>query len=157
MAMAGLRQDGSSGNKFNIISKQFTLGKHERLKSRKLIKQLFSEGKSFNVYPFKMYHIKGGNVFDPLQKYSSEKKKIILQCGFGVSAKVFRKAVDRNRIKRLMRESYRLQKNFLQEMLEQKQMQLALFLIYTGKDLPEYKIVNDKIAVILLRIVNEIK
>ncbi|HEX4371825.1 MAG TPA: ribonuclease P protein component [Puia sp.] len=138
------------------MSKQFTFGKYERLKSRKLIKQLFSDGKSFSVYPFKIYYLLNENVFDSLKKYSSEKKKIILQCGVGVSSKNFKKAVDRNRIKRLMRESYRLQKIFLQDSLKGKDLQLALFLIYTGKELPEYKMVSDKIELILNRLVKSV-
>ncbi|HLY71435.1 MAG TPA: ribonuclease P protein component [Puia sp.] len=123
----------------------------ERLKSRKLIRHLFSGGKSFTVYPFKIYYLLDENIFDLLKKYSSAKKKIILQCGVGVSSKNFKKAVDRNRIKRLMRESYRLQKGFLQDVLKAKNLQLALFIIYTDKELPEYKMVSDKIELILHR------
>jgi ribonuclease P protein component len=52
-----------------------------------------------------------------------------------------------------MRESYRLQKIFLQDGLKEKNLQLALFLIYTGKELPEYKMVSDKIELILHRLV----
>jgi ribonuclease P protein component len=70
----------------------------------------------------------------------------------GVSSKNFKKAVDRNRIKRLMRESYRVQKIFLHDVLKEKNKQLALFLIYTGKELPEYKMASDKIELILHRI-----
>jgi ribonuclease P protein component len=72
-----------------------------------------------------------------------------LQAGFSASSRNFKKAVDRNRIKRLMREAYRLQKNPLQEALQAKQKQLALFFIYTGKELPDYKTVSEKIGVIL--------
>lgn len=79
-----------------------------------------------------------------------------MQCGVGVSSKNFKKAVDRNRIKRLMRESYRLQKIFLQDSLKGKDLQLALFLIYTGKELPEYKMVSDKIELILNRLVKSV-
>jgi ribonuclease P protein component len=75
-----------------------------------------------------------------------------LQCGVGVSSKNFKKAVDRNRIKRLMRESYRLQKFFLNDALREKNQQLALFLIYTGKEMPGYKMVSDKIELILHRL-----
>jgi ribonuclease P protein component len=74
----------------------------------------------------------------------------------GASARIFKKAVDRNRIKRLMRESYRLQKNTLSELLVQHQRVLAIFVIYTGKDLPEYKLVSEKIALILQRMTKEI-
>lgn len=70
-----------------------------------------------------------------------------------MSSKNFKKAVDRNRIKRLMRESYRLQKNFLQNVLIEKNSQVVLFIIYIGKELPEYKMVSDKIELILHRIV----
>ena len=63
-----------------------------------------------------------------------------------VSTRHFKKAVDRNRIKRLMRESYRLQKNNLQTVLEEKHLNLAVFFIYTGKELPEYTLIFEKIG-----------
>jgi len=72
-----------------------------------------------------------------------------LQSGFAVSAKNFKKAVDRNRIKRLMREAYRLQKNSL-TLTSQKN--LAVFFIYTGKALPEYEDVSEKIRLALNRL-----
>jgi len=137
------------------IAKQFTLGKYERLKSRKLIEQLFSEGKSFSIHPFKIFYLVNENIFSALQKKSLHAKKIILQCGVGVSSKIFKKAVDRNRIKRLIREAYRLQKFFLHDALKEKNLQLALFIIYTGKELPDYKMVSDKIDLILHRITKE--
>jgi ribonuclease P protein component len=96
------------------------------------------------------------NLFDSLKKYSSSSKKIILQCGVGASVKAFKKAVDRNRIKRIMREGYRVQKKFLLDILSEKESQLAIFFIYTGKEQPEFKIVNDKIALILHRVAKEI-
>ena len=69
-----------------------------------------------------------------------------LQAAVSVSTRHFKKAVDRNRIKRLMRESYRLQKNNLQIVLEEKHLNLAVFFIYTGKELPEYTLIFEKIG-----------
>lgn len=76
-----------------------------------------------------------------------------LSAGVGASSKNFKKAVDRNRIKRLTRESYRLQKNELQNLLKERNQQLAIFFIYTSKDLPEYKMVFEKMGLILQRLI----
>ncbi len=81
-----------------------------------------------------------------------------LQFGAGVSGKIFKRAVDRNRVKRLTREAYRLQKKQLQEATMQKKLQLNIFFIYTGKELPAFNIVREKVNVILnklTKIVNE--
>ena len=68
----------------------------------------------------------------------------------------FKKAVDRNRIKRLMREAYRLQKNELKELLIGKQKSLALFVIYTGKTIPDYPFVFEKMGKVLQKLSEEI-
>jgi len=75
-----------------------------------------------------------------------------------VSGKNFKRAVDRNRVKRLTREAYRLQKKQLQEDTIEKKLQLNIFFIYTGKELPAFNIVREKVNVILnklTKIVNE--
>ncbi len=75
-----------------------------------------------------------------------------------MSGKNFKRAVDRNRVKRLAREAYRLQKKQLQEVTMQKKLQLNIFFIYTGKELPAFNIVREKVNVILnklTKIVNE--
>jgi len=131
------------------VAKQFTLGKKERLKSRKQIEQLFSKGKNFPLAPFRIYYLA-----TPLITNSSSS----LQFGAGVSGKNFKRAVDRNRIKRLTREAYRLQKTQLQEATMEKNLQLNIFFIYTSRELPGFNIVKEKVNVILNKlttIINE--
>lgn len=77
-----------------------------------------------------------------------------LQFGVGVSTRNFKKAVDRNRIKRLLREAYRLQKNELKDKVTLKKIQLNLFIIYTGRELPAYNLIFDKVTVALQKVVN---
>jgi ribonuclease P protein component len=123
-----------------IIQHVFTFRADEKLKSRKLIQQLFKEGKSFSHFPFRVIYMQPGNNHSHLQS------------AFSVSSKKFKKAVDRNRIKRLMREAYRLQKFPLQDALEKKGKYLAVFIIYTGHDLPVYDFISPKMAAALLRL-----
>ena len=130
------------------MAKQFTLKKDERLKRRKIIEQLFSEGRAVTAFPIRVQY----KMVDQLA--------VPLQAGFSVSSRNFKRAVDRNRIKRLMREAYRLQKLPLEQALQTKEQQLALFLIYTGKELPAYALVKEKVEVVLkklLQTVNGVK
>ena len=129
------------------VRKQFTLGKDERLKSRKQIEKLFAEGKSFVVSPFRVYFI----INDELSMANRS-----LQFGVGVSTKNFKKAVDRNRIKRVTREAWRLQKNELKALLKIHDKQLNAFFIYTGKELSDFKTVKDKVAVALKKLAGKI-
>ena len=126
------------------MNKRFTLKKKERLKSRKQIEGLFESGKSFMQFPFKVYFKFAPGV--------SEVGAKSLQFGIGVGSRNFKKATDRNRIKRLAREGYRLQKQGLEEKLAISRQQLALFFIYTGKELPDFTLVASKLKLILERL-----
>jgi ribonuclease P protein component len=128
------------------IIRQFTLHKNERLKKRKEIENLFRNGKTINQAPFRVYYSLTLNA-DP---------KEFLQFGVGVSKKFFKKAVSRNRIKRLIREAYRLQKTNLKELLPKHEKSLKVFFIYTGNEMPGYQLVSAKVAVILKRLETEV-
>jgi ribonuclease P protein component len=119
---------------------RYTLGKTEKLKSAKTIEQLFKEGKSFSVAPFRVIYL------------FKEEQAGHLQTAFSVSKRHFKKATDRNRIKRLMREAWRLQKNELALKIAADGKHIAVFLIYTGNELPVYNLVFEKATVIIKRL-----
>ena len=79
---------------------RFTLGREERLKSRKLIGKLYEEGKSIKVFPLRMVYLQ-----------TEHTSNYPAQVGVSVPKRNFKRAVDRNRIKRLLRESYRKEKH----------------------------------------------
>ncbi len=122
--------------------KSYTLGKTERLKSRKHLEALFKGGKSFSHFPFRVYYI-----------LSSESKAEVhtppLVFGVGVGTRNFKKAVDRNRIKRLIREVYRLQKQLLVQKLNARGGRMDLFFIFTGKEIPDYSFLFQHMQTVL--------
>ena len=124
----------------NNIRGNLTYSKTQKLKSSKSIKQLFGEGSSFAHFPLRILYM-----FQPADGLN-------LQTGFAVSAKNFKKAVDRNRIKRLMREAYRLQKNELEDILLKKVKRLEIFIIYTGVDLPGYTDIFNKTTFVIKKL-----
>ena len=114
------------------------------MKSRKLLNQIFAEGKSFNAFPLKVLCV-----------VSETEVHVPLKAGVGVSSRHFKKAVHRNRIKRLLRESYRLQKHLLDDVVSEKQA-LVLFFLYTGKELTETKMIPEKMHYLMLKMVQAI-
>lgn len=123
---------------------RFTLGKNERLKSRKETERLFREGNRFSLPPFRIFFhlVKEGETG--------------ILFGAGVSARQFKRAVDRNRIKRLLRECYRLQKPTLQQALAGTGTGLQVFFIYTGKELPAYGELYAKTGKVISRLIQQV-
>ncbi len=118
-----------------------TFTKDERLSSRKLIEQVAKDGTSFLVHPFKVIVLN-----------TSIESNYPAQVMMTAPKKRFPRAVDRNRIKRLMREAYRKNKHTLYTALNEQNKKLAIMLIYVGAELPEYKLTEDKIILILQRL-----
>ena len=112
-----------------------TFPKIEKLKSKKLIETLFAEGKSCSKYPLRVVYATVDFEDD-----------VSLKVGVSVSKRNFKKAVDRNRIKRLIRETYRLNKHIIFNNLEQKYVCMFLYL---GKEKPEFKSLNKKMEGLL--------
>ena len=125
---------------------RYTLGKNERLKSRKAIEQLFADGKSFSLFPFKIIYNTASLTLN------LKPETLNLQSAFSVSKRYFKKATDRNRVKRLMREAYRLQKNDLQNNLQQNNKQAVVFFLYVGNEIPDYELVKEKINAALKKL-----
>ncbi len=117
----------------------FSLKKEERLCSKKVIDKLFAEGESFLAFPLKVVHLQ-----------TDLPQPVKVQSGFTVSKKIFKRAVKRNRIKRLMREAYRLNKQKLTTLADNKQM--AVFFIFIGKELPTFQQVEKAMKKALYRL-----
>ncbi len=102
--------------------------KKEKLKSRKIIQQLFEERQSISVFPLRLIW---GVISPPLSEYPA-------QFAVSVPKRTFQKAVQRNRIKRLIKEAYRLKKADLYATLTKEESQYGLMFLYTGKKEPCY-------------------
>lgn len=109
----------------NSIQQRYTLQAIERLKLRKQIETLFQTGEAFSVFPLRIVYR-----LIPLSDASGSP----VQVGFSIPKKRIKKAVGRNRVRRLLKEAWRLQKHPLYQAIPANQ-QLHCFLIYTGPPL----------------------
>jgi len=131
---AGLNKNQPTETPQKYLSGRFSLGQKERLKSAKSIEYLFSEGKAINAYPLRLVFVSNPNSTVPMQ------------CAFSVSKRHFKKAVDRNKIKRLLRESYRKIKPTLNQNLSQPYMGMILF---NGKEIPSQENTNKSVSILI--------
>ena len=117
----------------------YRLPKSERLHADKLIKELFNEGSSFFLYPFKVHYL--------LKKDQGSGTSQVL---FSVSKKKIKKAVGRNFVKRRMREAYRLNK----ALIPPSTRSLSIGLIYVSSDLMEFSEIQTKLTLALKKLAN---
>ena len=126
-----------------FVLMKHTLGKEERLKSKKLIERLYTERNSVKAFPLRMIFLQ-----------TEHTSNFPAQVGVSVPKRNFKLAVSRNRLKRLMRESYRLQKEIVYDNLENP----YIFMIsYIGKEECTYDEMFLKMEKLLTRFVDETK
>ena len=121
---------------------RFTYPKKEKLKSKTTINLLFSEGNSVSKFPLRLVYVE-----------NKEPNAELMKMGVSVSKKYFKKAVDRNYFKRVLRETYRLNKHLLIDNLEKP---YAFMFFYQTKERLSYQEIEEK-TIQLFQKFNEIK
>lgn len=123
---------------------QQTFSKDERLTRKHLIDLLFKDGTSFFMHPFRVTWL--------VHEIPSSKPAQLL---IAVPKQNFRKAVDRNRVKRLIREGYRKNKHILYDFLAERGITLIIGITYTAKEIVQYQVIHEKINLLLQRLNKE--
>ena len=128
------------------MSSQFTFQKKDKLKSRKQTQFLFAKGQSMNSFPIKLIYTLESN--EPGS----------VQTGVGAPSRTFRKAVARNRVKRLLREGYRLERpEFIASSVDAlNKLRVNLFFLYTDATVISQKEIQEKIKQLLSRLSEKI-
>ena len=126
-----------------FVKMRNTLGKQERLKSKKLIEKLYAEGDSVKTFPLRMMYVQ--------TVHTSE---FPCQVGVSVAKRNYKLAVDRNRLKRLMRETYRLQKKIVYNNLEEP---YVFMISYIGREEIKYEDLYLKMEKLLTLFIDKVK
>ena len=127
------------------MEKKFTYGKNQKLKSRKLIDALFIKKQAVNAYPVRVFFA------------FVDESDFALKAAVSVSSRNFKKAVHRNRIKRLLRESYRLNKNNLLHLILQKNKKMVLFFLFVDKQMPDFETINIAVTTALQKLIKQVE
>ena len=123
----------------------YSFKRNERLRGRKNFAELFDKGKVFTLSPFRITWM----------IVTGKDHKFPLQAAFVVPKRNFKKASDRNRIRRRMKEAYRLHKNELKEIMGASGKQLVFTCVYSGREESLYPEIENKIIVTLQRLAKE--
>jgi len=124
----------------------FTFRDTERLKKKKLIDQLFANGMSFYSHPFKVIWL-----------ISETEQPSRAQVLISVSRRVMKRAVDRNRVKRQVRELYRHEKEVIYDFLAEQHRYALIGIIFTGNELLPFPTAKEKINQVMVRLMKEFK
>ena len=124
---------------------RYTFPKSQRLTSKKEIDQVFAEGKVLKQFPLIVRYL-----------VNLDMEKECLKAVFSVPKRRFPKATARNKVRRKLKEAYRLNKYLLEQPLEDSNHKMALFFVYTGKENITYAILEQKIQVILKELAKKV-
>lgn len=126
-----------------FVKMRNTLGKQERLKSKKLIERLYAEGDSVKTFPLRMMYVQ-----------TAHTSEFPCQVGVSVAKRNYKLAVDRNRLKRLMRETYRLQKQIVYNNLDEP---YVFMISYIGREEIKYEDLYLKMEKLLTLFIDKVK
>jgi ribonuclease P protein component len=119
------------------------------MKSRKRIDALFNDARKLQQYPFRLLYV-------CTRKAPADNGAAAVRAGFTASSRNFPRAVDRNVLKRLMRESYRTQKAPLLEAALKTGTRIELFLVYTARELTDAAAVKRTVGGLILKLAREL-
>ncbi len=131
------------------MTPRHTLTKSERLKSYKRIRILFAQGQKFKVFPLVVYFL--------LRVEKVEGVEGILQMGVSVGKRHFKRAVDRNLLKRRIREAYRKQKHELKEFLMASGISMDIFFVYSNARISDYAEIESAMTQGLTILIDKLK